>query len=68
MREHSDRFHKLRDHLCLWHSCPQPPHIAKYKYPQSMEFVTERPFSAAGKILKCKLRDPYLKEQSRAGS
>jgi long-chain acyl-CoA synthetase len=38
-------------------------HVARYKIPRSMEFVTELPREASGKIFKRKLRDPYWKDQ-----
>jgi acyl-CoA synthetase (AMP-forming)/AMP-acid ligase II len=33
--------------------------IAAYKIPRSFSFVTDLPLSAAGKVLKRKLREPY---------
>jgi len=39
--------------------------IAGYKCPKSIEFRAEMPLSAAGKILKRDLRNPYWKDHSR---
>jgi len=39
--------------------------IAGYKCPRSLDVVSEMPVSAAGKILKHKLREPYWKTQSK---
>ncbi len=39
--------------------------IANYKCPRSVEVRSELPLSAAGKLQKNKLRDPYWKQQSR---
>lgn len=41
-------------------------HIAGYKCPKTVEFVTALPLSAAGKVLKRDLRAPYWKDQKRA--
>jgi fatty-acyl-CoA synthase len=35
-------------------------HLARYKVPKSVEFLTELPISAAGKILKRELREQFL--------
>lgn len=40
-------------------------HLASFKKPQSVEFVTELPKSAYGKILKRELRDKYWREYER---
>ncbi|MNN68073.1 Long-chain-fatty-acid--CoA ligase [compost metagenome] len=40
--------------------------IAGYKCPKSVEFRDAMPLSAAGKILKRDLREPYWKGKSRA--
>jgi len=39
--------------------------IASYKCPKSVEFRTELPLSAAGKILKRELRTRYWQDQPR---
>jgi len=39
--------------------------IAGYKCPRNVEFRTEMPLSAAGKLLKHVLRTPYWKDQER---
>jgi acyl-CoA synthetase (AMP-forming)/AMP-acid ligase II len=39
--------------------------IADYKCPRSVEFRSELPISAAGKLLKYKLREPYWATQAR---
>lgn len=39
--------------------------IASYKCPKSVEFRTEMPLSAAGKILKRELRTHYWQDQPR---
>jgi long-chain acyl-CoA synthetase len=41
-------------------------HIAGFKCPKSVDFVAALPLSAAGKILKRDLREPYWKDQARA--
>jgi len=41
-------------------------HIAGFKCPKSVSFVAALPLSAAGKILKRDLREPYWKDQARA--
>lgn len=40
--------------------------IAGYKCPKSMEFVEALPLSAAGKVLKTVLREPFWKDRLRA--
>jgi acyl-CoA synthetase (AMP-forming)/AMP-acid ligase II len=40
--------------------------LAKYKCPTSIEFVTELPRNASGKLLKTELRAPYWQHQQRA--
>jgi acyl-CoA synthetase (AMP-forming)/AMP-acid ligase II len=40
-------------------------HIADYKKPKSVEFVTEIPKNAYGKVLKRELRDRYWTDQER---
>jgi long-chain acyl-CoA synthetase len=40
--------------------------IAGYKCPKSVEFRSELPLSAAGKVLKTALREPYWKDRQRA--
>lgn len=49
---------EVRDH------CRQ--HIAGYKCPRSIEFRTELPLSAAGKLLKYKLREALMKAPGKA--
>jgi len=39
--------------------------IAAYKCPRSVDFRHELPLSAAGKILKYRLREPYWQGRSR---
>lgn len=39
--------------------------LASYKRPKSIEFVTELPRNAMGKVLKRELRDPYWKNRER---
>ena len=39
--------------------------LAHYKCPTSVEFVTELPRNATGKILKYELREPYWKGHDR---
>jgi acyl-CoA synthetase (AMP-forming)/AMP-acid ligase II len=39
--------------------------IAGYKCPRSVEFRTELPFSAAGKLMKYQLREPFWRERER---
>ena len=41
------------------------PLIANYKCPRSIEFISEMPMSAAGKIVKGPLREKYWQNQSR---
>ncbi|MGE8068672.1 acyl-CoA synthetase [Pseudomonas sp. NPDC089569] len=41
-------------------------HIAGYKCPKSVAFVSGLPLSAAGKILKRDLREPFWKDRARA--
>jgi len=41
-------------------------HLANYKVPKSIEFISELPKSGAGKILKRALRDQYWQEENRA--
>ena len=38
-------------------------HLARYKVPKSVAFLSELPISAAGKILKRELRDQFVKEE-----
>jgi long-chain acyl-CoA synthetase len=40
--------------------------IAGYKCPRSVEFRSEMPLSAAGKLLKYKLREPFWRGHTRA--
>ncbi len=40
-------------------------HIAGYKCPRSVDFRSEMPLSAAGKLLKHELRAPYWKDRQR---
>jgi acyl-CoA synthetase (AMP-forming)/AMP-acid ligase II len=40
--------------------------IAAYKSPRSIEFRSELPFSAAGKLLKHVLREPYWCNRQRS--
>jgi long-chain acyl-CoA synthetase len=40
--------------------------LASYKKPRSVDFVTELPRDAAGKLLKRKLREPYWAGAGRA--
>lgn len=40
--------------------------IAGYKCPRSVEFRSEMPLSAAGKLLKYKLREPFWRGRNRA--
>jgi fatty-acyl-CoA synthase len=37
-------------------------HLARYKVPKSVEFLTELPISAAGKILKRELREQFVSQ------
>jgi fatty-acyl-CoA synthase len=37
-------------------------HLARYKVPRSVEFLTELPISGAGKILKRKLRQRFVSD------
>ena len=41
-------------------------HIAGYKCPKTVAFASGLPLSAAGKILKRDLREPYWKDRARA--
>lgn len=41
-------------------------HIAGYKCPKTVAFVSGLPLSAAGKILKRELREPFWKDRARA--
>ena len=41
-------------------------HIASFKCPKTVEFLTELPKSGAGKILKVELRKPYWEGKERA--
>ena len=38
-------------------------HLARYKVPKNVEFLSELPISAAGKILKRELRDRFVAEE-----
>ena len=39
--------------------------IASYKKPKSIDFITEVPRNASGKVLKKTLREPYWKDKDR---
>ena len=39
--------------------------IASYKKPKSVDFISEVPRNASGKVLKKVLREPYWKDQER---
>ena len=41
-------------------------HLAAYKRPRSVDFVTEMPRDPNGKLYKRRLRDPYWKDRPRA--
>ena len=40
-------------------------HLARYKAPRALDFVAELPRSAAGKILRGKVRETYWKGRAR---
>ena len=40
-------------------------HLAAYKCPRTVDFTTELPRNASGKILKTQLREPYWKDRTR---
>ena len=52
----------LADEILAW--CGE--HIARYKSPRSIDFVTSMPRDPNGKLYKRKLRDPYWEGRERA--
>jgi acyl-CoA synthetase (AMP-forming)/AMP-acid ligase II len=40
-------------------------HLAAYKCPRTVDFMSELPRNASGKILKTQLREPYWKGRTR---
>lgn len=40
-------------------------HLAGFKCPRSVDFVSELPRNASGKILKTQLREPFWRDRSR---